>query len=72
LLAMAVTTADARAQDLWQWDIEAGGSVFFGEVDQTAFTAGASVEKADSAFELSASLRFDYGETKDQETGASV
>lgn len=79
LAAMTFPASYAAAQDSagepedpWKWDIEAGGSLFFGEVDQTAFTAGASVEKADSAYELSASLRFDYGETKDQETGASV
>jgi hypothetical protein len=60
------------AQDAWSWEVEAGGNVFFGEVKQTTFTAGAAVEKADSAYELSASLRFDYGETVDPETGASV
>ncbi len=72
LVATMLPGAGLAAQDAWEWDIEAGGSVFFGEVDQTAFTAGAAVEKTDSAYELSAALRFDYGETKDAETGASV
>jgi hypothetical protein len=72
LVLVTLPGGNVAAQDTWEWDIEAGGSVFFGEVDQTAFTTGVAVEKADSAYELSAGLRFDYGETKDRETGASV
>jgi hypothetical protein len=72
LLSSLTWAASLSAQDPWEWDIEAGGNLFFGEVEQTTVTAGATVEKADSAFELSAGVRFDYGETHDVESGAAV
>jgi len=72
LLSAMPWAAPLSAQDPWQWDIEAGGSLFFGEVDQTTLTAGAAVEKADSAYELSARIGFDYGETRDAQSGSAV
>lgn len=71
-LALAVSAAPVQAQSPWSWDIQLGGSAFFGEVEQTALTSSVAVERADQALELSSLLGFDYGETRDAETDRSV
>ncbi len=71
-VCLCVAPSEAAAQDRWQWDIELGGSTFFGDVDQTAFSTSAGVSRTDSLMELSGLLAFDYGETTDRETDQSV
>lgn len=72
LLVVAHGPLPLQAQDRWDWRFTLGGSSFFGDVDQTAFTTSGAVSRADSAWEASANMKFDYGETGDPSTGESV
>lgn len=68
----------ARAQaprvneDHWKTEGEVGGSVFFGNKDQTAFLARASTATRGLAREFSVNGAFNYGEASTDDGGSAV
>ncbi len=51
----------------WSAEGELGGTVFFGNRDQTQIAARLQLERSDSLFESSSDFRFTYGEAEDSE-----
>jgi hypothetical protein len=73
LLVPLLTPLMAEAQRTpWRVSANLGGNFFFGNRDQTTFSAGGEIERSDQVFESSTSFRFNYGTSTDSEGVTSV
>ena len=67
LFAVSVATPLSGQENRWSGQTELGANLFFGNTEQTLVTMRGGIERADSTLEVSASLKFTYGEASDAE-----
>ncbi len=72
VLASWTPVASAQEESPWSLEGELGGSIFFGNTDQTTITTRAATSRADSTLEFGAEASFIYGEATGDDGNAFV
>ncbi len=67
-----VALAQGAAPSRWSGSAQGNGSLFFGETEQRAFGARASLQRADSTLEFSGNVQALYGEASLADSGRAV
>jgi hypothetical protein len=63
----ALAQAQEQEPDRWRFDVELGGSVFFGNRPQSQFVTKSEITSEYPIFESQTRLEFTYGESEDRE-----